>query len=67
VKLAKIGRVTHKDAKGRSYRAPQAYVDVVKSARLSKLAPEALYGRHDVHAVAKRPLSKAEMKRLKLR
>jgi hypothetical protein len=67
VKLAKIGHVTHKDAKGRSYRAPQNHVDVVKSARLSMLAPEALYGRHDVYAVAKRPLSKAEMKRLKLR
>ena len=41
--------------------------DVVRSAKLSKLAPDVIYGRHGVYAVDKRQLSKAEMKRLKLR
>ena len=44
-----------------------ADVDVVRRAKLSTLAPEVLYGRHGFHACAKRQLSKAEMKRLKLR
>jgi hypothetical protein len=45
----------------------QPYVDVVRRAKLSTLAPQDLYGRHGVHAVDKRQLSKAEIKRLKLR
>jgi hypothetical protein len=42
-------------------------VDVVRRAKLSRVAPEKLYGRADVYACDKRQLSKAEMKRLKLR
>lgn len=52
VKLAKVQAVYH---------------DVVHSAKLSKLPAEELYGRHGVHACDKRQLSKAEIKRLKLR
>ncbi|MGQ0531271.1 MAG: hypothetical protein ACT4OF_01095 [Caulobacteraceae bacterium] len=44
-----------------------AHVDVVHSARLTKLPAETLYGRYGVYACEKRQLSKAEMKRLKLR
>lgn len=54
VKLAKIG-----------VGAP--YVDVVHRAKLSKLPLETLYDRPGVYARDKRQLSKAEMKRLKLR
>ncbi len=53
VKLAKI--------------TPQLYVDVVRRAKLSTLAPEKLYARHGVYAHDKRQLSKAEMKRMRLR
>lgn len=44
-----------------------AYVDVVERAELSELPPHRLYDRHGVYAREKRQLSKAEMKRLKLR
>ena len=54
VKLAKI-------------ETPGSFVDVVRSARLSTLAPDVLYGRCGVYAREKRQLSKAEMKRLGLR
>ena len=37
--------------------------DVVLAARLSALAPDKLYGRHGVRAIAKRVLNKAEKKR----
>lgn len=53
VKLAKIGRADTEP-------------DVVLRAKLTKLAPEKLYGQHGVRACAKRPLSKAEKKRLGL-
>ena len=53
VKLAKIGA--------------QPFIDVVRRAKLSKLPTEALYARDGVYARDKRPLSKAEMKQLKLR
>jgi hypothetical protein len=43
------------------------YVDVVRRAKLSTLAPQQLYNRHGVYAREKRQLSKGEMKRLKLR
>jgi hypothetical protein len=47
---------------------PQAlYEDVVRRAKLSRLAPEILYDRPGVYARDKRQLSKVEMKRLKLR
>jgi hypothetical protein len=45
----------------------QAYEDVVHRAKLSTLPVEKLYGREGVYARDKRQLSKAEMKRLKLR
>jgi hypothetical protein len=45
----------------------QPYVDVVHRAGLSRLAVGELYGRAGVYARDKRPLSKAEMKRLGLR
>lgn len=45
----------------------QPYVDVVRRAKLSRLAVEVLYGRGGVYAHDKRQLSKAEIKRLKLR
>lgn len=43
------------------------YTDVVHRAKLSRMAPEKLYGRPGVFARDKRQLSKAEIKRLKLR
>jgi len=43
------------------------YTDVVRRAKLSTLNAEKLYGRHGVHARDKRQLSKAEIKKLKLR
>ena len=45
----------------------QAYVDVVRRAKLSKLSVGTLYDREGVYAHDKRQLSKAEMKLLKLR
>jgi hypothetical protein len=47
--------------------AGQLYKDVVHSAKLSRMAGEKLYGRAGVYARDKRQLSKAEIKRLKLR
>jgi hypothetical protein len=41
--------------------------DLVIDAGLTKLAPETLYGRAGVRAIAKRQLNKTEIKRLKLR
>jgi len=67
VKLEKIKRHPHKAASGMTYYSEEPYVDVVRSAKLSRLPLEKLYGRDDVYACDKRPLSKAEMKRLKLR
>ncbi|ANP47176.1 hypothetical protein [Candidatus Viadribacter manganicus] len=43
------------------------YTDVVHGAQLSTLHGEALYARHGVYARDKRQLSKAEIKKLKLR
>lgn len=43
------------------------YTDVVQRAKLSEVGGEALYGRYGVYARDKRQLSKAEIKKLKLR
>ncbi|QGZ94237.1 hypothetical protein [Terricaulis silvestris] len=67
VKLAKIGRQTITDRHGRVNYIETPYSDVVRSAKLSKLGLAELYGREDVYASEKRQLSKAEIKRLKLR
>jgi hypothetical protein len=67
VKLAKIKQSEKRDANGQIYIAQSLYTDVVRSAKLSKLAGPELYGRHGVYAAEKRQLSKAEIKRLKLR
>jgi hypothetical protein len=67
VKLAKIKRHPHKAASGMTYYSEEPYVDVVRSAKLSRLPLEKLYGRDDVYACDKRQLSKADLKRLKLR
>ncbi len=67
VKLAKIKRHPIKAASGMTYYTEEPYVDVVRSAKLSNLSLEKLYGRDGVYACDKRQLSKAEMKRLKLR
>lgn len=47
--------------------SPNAEPDVVFSAGLSELAPEVLYGRQGVRAIAKRQLSKADKKRFGLK
>ncbi|MGD9980642.1 MAG: hypothetical protein AB7H66_05250 [Hyphomonadaceae bacterium] len=47
--------------------AGQLYIDVVHRAKLSRMAADKLYGRANVYARDKRQLSKAEIKRLKLR
>lgn len=47
--------------------ASAQYVDVVKRAKLSTMGGEKLYGSHGVYARDKRQLSKAEIKKLKLR
>jgi hypothetical protein len=47
--------------------ASALYTDVVHRAKLSRMAAEKLYGRAGVYARDKRQLSKAEIKRLKLR
>jgi hypothetical protein len=44
-----------------------SYRDEIIGAGLSRLAPEELYGRPGVHAVAKRQLSRRELKKLGLR
>ena len=49
------------------YSVETAVTDVVVHARLSALGREALYARRGVYAVAKRQLSKKEMRDLKLR
>ena len=68
VKLAKLNRYRKRDPHtGGYYTAQDRYTDVVHSAKLSGLPAEMLYGQHDVYACAKRQLSKAEIKRLKLR
>ncbi len=68
VKLSKIKRHPRKNAQGTTVAyIEEPYVDVVRFAKLSRLGLEKLYGRHDVYACDKRQLSKAEMKRLKLR
>lgn len=67
VKLAKIKRHTLTDRRGYITYAEEPYVDVVRRAKLSKLSVADLYGRPGVYATEKRQLSKAEMKRLKLR
>jgi hypothetical protein len=68
VKLAKVKQYQKRDAhSGGYYTAQDRYTDVVHSAKLSGLPAEKLYGRHGVYACEKRQLSKAEMKRLKLR
>ncbi len=68
VKLAKVKRYEKRDPHtGGYYTAQDLYTDVVHSAKLSGLAAEKLYGRGDIYACEKRQLSKAEMKRLKLR
>jgi hypothetical protein len=68
VKLAKVKRYEKRDLHtGGYYTAQDRFTDVVHSAKLSRMSAERLYGRHDVYACAKRQLSNAEMKRLKLR
>ncbi len=67
VKLAKIGRQRLIDRNGRMSYIVQPYTDVVHAAKLSKLSIADLYGRDGVYACEKRQLSKAEIKRLKLR
>jgi len=68
VKLAKVKQYEKRDPHtGGYYTAQDRYTDVVHRAKLSGLPAEKLYGRHGVYAREKRQLSKAEMKRLKLR
>lgn len=68
VKLAKVKLHKKRDPRtGYYYTAQDLYMDVVHSAKLSGLPAEKLYGRSDVYACEKRQLSKAEIKRLKLR
>ncbi|MEZ5995159.1 MAG: hypothetical protein R3C25_05345 [Hyphomonadaceae bacterium] len=67
VKLAKIKRHRRKDPDGRVRLVEERYTDVVRRAKLSRMAGEELYGRTGVYACEKRQLSKAEMKRLGLR
>lgn len=67
VKLAKVKSHRHRQKNGVVMRFDEPYEDVVLRAKMTTLGPEALYGRAGVFAVAKRQLSKAEMKRLKLR
>lgn len=68
VKLAKVKQYQKRDPHGGGYYTAQdRYTDVVHSAKLSGLPAEKLYGRHGVYACEKRQLSKAEIKRLKLR
>ncbi len=67
VKLAKIKRHTFKAANGLFYVSEEPFTDVVRSAKMSSLPFELLYGREGVYGRAKRQLSKAEMKRLGLR
>jgi hypothetical protein len=68
VKLAKVKQYQKRDPhSGGYYLAQDRYTDVVRSAKLSGMSEEQLYGRHGVYACAKRQLSKAEIKRLKLR
>lgn len=67
VKLAKVKRHPHKTASGLSYYSEEPFTDVVQSAKMSSLPRELLYGREGVYARAKRQLSNAEMKRLRLR
>ena len=66
VKLAKVKLSEKRDARGYYYTTQHLYTDVVHSAKLSALPAEKLYGRTGVYACAKRQLSKAEIKRLKL-
>lgn len=64
VRLAPIPtRVQSHSTKGetRYFTVFDAYTDVVKAARLSKLPLDELYGRPDVYAVAKRQLSRKEI------
>jgi hypothetical protein len=68
VKLAKVKQYQKRDPlTGGYYTAQDRYTDVVHSAKLSGMQAEKLYGRHGVYAAEKRQLSKAEIKRLKLR
>ena len=68
VKLAKVKQYQKRGPHGGgTYLAQDRYADVVHSAKLSGMAAEKLYGRHGVYACAKRQLSRAEIKRLKLR
>lgn len=67
VKLAKVKTRRRTDAKGRVTVEEGLFVDVVRRAKLSRLPAEKLYGRPGVYACDKRQLSKAEMKRHKLR
>jgi hypothetical protein len=67
VKLAKILRQKVADRHGGIGYIEHPYVDVVRSAKFTKLALAELSGRHDVYAAEKRQLSKSEIKRLKLR
>lgn len=67
VKLGKIGSQKVTDGQGRTVYPVAPFTDVVHRAELSKLSLADLYGRDGVHAIAKRQLSKAEIKRLKLR
>ena len=66
VALAKI-KMHKRTADGRAVLVPERFTDVVKRAKLSTLSLEELYAKPGVYAVAKRQLSKAEIKRLGLR
>lgn len=67
VQLARVAHVHVRLPDGRWVDRTPPIVDVVEAAELSTLARDARYGRRDVHAVAKRPLSKREIRRHRLR
>ena len=50
----------------RQYAVPDVFTDVVKNAKLSKLAIEELYGKPGVYAATKRQLSRKEIAALAL-
>jgi hypothetical protein len=50
----------------REYRVPDKFTDVVRSARLSTLPAQELYGRDGVYAANKRQLSRREIAALDL-
>jgi hypothetical protein len=71
VKLAKIKKHTRRvpDSRGKMAGSifEEPHTDVVLGAGLSGMAPEELYGRAGVYAIAKRQLNKADLKKHALR